>query len=239
MHKKTTNTRRKQKKLETRPALAPSIALPQYNWDIVGGKVTGGAMLQFKIKNAMSDGGMCALFNLSQAKMRDILSSGSRCVDDPVVCYLFRQYVSYPELMKSDINLKTLYESIGGESVMRSSDFSLILGRELSAYTRYFRESSDGSPGRPAPSLRLMIGNAMRLSGGDPVKAVSMIIELCRIEGESRNFDPLVNRSWRKPVAGADGGEKPRAAAGKTANVKAKPKTQVKKTGEQYRALWR
>lgn len=155
-------------------------------------RVTGAKMRQFMLARAMSESRMCELFGVSPGKMKEILASGNSGINDPVVCYLYRQYTMNPSLIMSDINIKTLYEAIGGENVIRGSDFALILGRELSAYVRYF------ATGRPSPSLRLVIGNALKLHHNDPVKAFKSLRELCHEEGMSRGFDPLEARTWRK-----------------------------------------
>lgn len=191
-------------------------------------RVTGSKMLRFRVERAMSDANMCELFGLSPGKMKSILASGDVGVDDPVVCYLYRQYESYPELTGGDIDIRTLYEMIGGKESIRGSDFALILGRELSAYIRHFNS------GRPTPSLRTVIRNAMKLSGNDPIKAFEHIRELCKLEGASRGFDPLEARTWRNPTAERSDVKSPikRKPAVKPVAVKkvvAKPKKQAGK----------
>lgn len=156
-----------------------------------GDIITGNKMLRFKIERAMSEANMAELFGLSPGKIKSILSSGEAGVDDPVVCYLYRQYEMYPELTSGDISLIDMYMAIGGKDAVRGSDFALTLGRELSAYIRHFRS------GRPAPSLRTVIRNAMNLSEKDPVKAFEHIQNLFRMESASRGFDPLETRTWR------------------------------------------
>lgn len=155
------------------------------------GRVTGENIRRFKLENALSDIVIGALFGVSPNKMKAILSSGNEGVQDPVICYLYRQYIENPSLVPSSVSLTKFYEDIGGKDTISGSDFSLMLGRELTAYIRYFRGGS------PTPSMAIMIQNAFRLSDGDSIDAFHAIQALCRAEGDSRGFDPLETKTWR------------------------------------------
>ena len=66
----------------------------------------------------------------------------------------------------------------------------MALGRELSAYVRWFNGS------KPSPSITKVIRNALELNGNDPIAAFDSILELCRAEGMARNVDVMMERSW-------------------------------------------
>lgn len=168
--------------------------------------VTGSCLTKMKIKGAMSDSMLGDLFGLSPGKVKIILESGDQPINDPVICYIYRQYSKANRLVPRKIDLKDFYEKIGGRGAYSGSDFSLIIGRELSAYVRYF------SGGGATPSLNIMIQNAFdmafynRVNEGKPPYAINSIEEamaafqiikdLCKEEGVARGFDPLETRRW-------------------------------------------
>jgi len=158
----------------------------------VSSRITGADIARFKMRNGLSDSRMGDLFGLSPGKITSIMSSGSAPVADPVCCYLYRQYTENPHLVEKDIDMSDFYEQIGGKDVISGADFALTLGRELSAYVRYF------SGGKPTQSLRTMIGNAVKLSNGDYAEAFETIKELFRKEVIARGYSPLETRKWGK-----------------------------------------
>ena len=153
-------------------------------------RITGNHLFRFKIEQAISDSELASLFGVSQDKMKKMLAEPKKGIDDPVVCYLYRQYDEYPELLESNVDIQKFYELIGGLNVISGADFSLTIGRELSAYTRYF------SGGKPTPSLKAMIRNAIKIHNGDIAKAFKYIQDLCAVEGKSRGISPLDIRTW-------------------------------------------
>lgn len=170
--------------------------------------ITGRHLLRMKMERSLSDSMLGKLFGLSPGKVSAILASGDTPVADPVVCYIYRQYQKSDRLIAPSVNLADFYAKLGGREAMSGSDFSLTLGRELSAYVRYL----DG--GGATPAMEIMIQNAIKMAyqnrvenGQKPaeigsieeaVEAFDILKELCREEGVARGADPLVDRRWGK-----------------------------------------
>lgn len=154
-------------------------------------RFTGESLIEFMQIHGVSPSEMCRLFGVSVVTMSRIMSNPTAPIAEPSVCYLYRQYKSNPELIKkNEIDIYAFYVSVGGPDSLSGTDFSLALGRELSAYVRWFNGS------KPSPSIIKVIRNALELNGNDPIAAFDSILELCRVEGLSRNVNVMMSRSW-------------------------------------------
>jgi hypothetical protein len=183
----------------------------------VSNRISGQMLIDFMFRNGLSQMGMCQLFGISISRLNSIYADPEKFVHEPVTCYVYRQYIAHPELIGDDsIDIAKFYESIGGKDAISGTEFSLIMGRELSAYVRWFAGS------RPSASVKKLLQNAMKLNGQDSRKAFDSIKELCKQEGLSRGIDVLSQRDWRdhdvarvrktvkkKEVAGAKSSSKP------------------------------
>jgi hypothetical protein len=149
-------------------------------------RITGQMLIDLMMQNQLSQMEMCKLFGISVSRLGNVDGAPQEPIQDPVTCYLYRQYMEHPELIGRDIiDIKKFYEDIGGADAVSGSDFSLIMGRELSAYVRWFSGS------KPSTSVRVLIQNAMKLNGNGSIEAFEAIKKLCHTEGRARGIDVL------------------------------------------------
>lgn len=141
--------------------------------------------------NGLSAADMCKQFGISISTFNKIISEPTECVQEPSVCYIYRQYTEHPELLDIDnIDIYQFFLDVGGTDTLSGTDFSLILGRELSAYVRW----SQGSA--PSQSVKKLIQNAMKLNGNDKLAAFESIKALCEKEGTLRGINVLEEKRW-------------------------------------------
>lgn len=139
--------------------------------------------------------------NLSLTQARRILgvslpkwkkeSSKSTAISDVTLSMLLRLYNENPQLLPKNVSIRDFYHDIGGRSTVSPADFSLIMGRESSAYTRWLSGTSDVSP-----TLENLINVALRLSDGNAKEAFGLIKSLYQKEALARNVDPMRDRRW-------------------------------------------
>ena len=153
-------------------------------------RVTGDDLVAFRMRHELSVHQMSDLFGVGFKGMTYELNRGSHGVESRVVCYLYRLYFKHPELLAQDVSIKGFYDSVGGEDTCSGTIFSLILGMELSAYARYF------SKGKPPKALVKIITHTLRLAENDPPAAFAMIRQLAEVEGDSRGFNAINERTW-------------------------------------------
>ncbi len=154
-------------------------------------RITGRMLSEFKMINDISISRMADLFCASFNAMQQYLSMGEEGIDSRVVCYLYRIYTNYPELMKEPVSIKEFFDAIGGIDTVRKTDFSLMVGLEQSAYRRFI----DGDE-NPSKSILKTIELALAITDNDPIKAFGLIEELCNKEGLSRGFNVIDTRTW-------------------------------------------
>lgn len=163
----------------------------QYLLSDTGDRVTGLMLSEIKTTNGFSVSKMAELFGTSFNAMQEYLRIGDEGIDSKVVCYLYRLYRAYPELMQDRVSIREFFSDIGGSETIRKTDFSLIIGLEQSAYSRFI----DGDE-NPSSSILKLIDFTKRISGGDSMVAFGIIQELCAKEGLSRGFNVLDKRTW-------------------------------------------
>lgn len=143
-------------------------------------------------------------------------------IGDPTLSMLLRLYQKNPRLIQRKIDIREFYNDIGGRHTVDPATFALILGREVSAYTRWMSGLNDISP-----TLEKLIERSLYLCNGDAKAAFNMIRELYLEEAASRGVDPLSARRWgksgnAKTKKAAD--KKPAAKAGKAKTATAATK---------------
>lgn len=155
-------------------------------------RITGNVLAEFKMQHALSPAQMADLFGVGFVVVQRELNRGDEGVESRDICFMLRIFRDHPELMAKDMEVREFYEAIGGKDKIGGPMFSLSMGREQSAYARYF-ESGKVSTSK---SAKRIIRYAMRVSGGVPAAAFDLIASIAAEESWSRGFDFVRERTW-------------------------------------------
>lgn len=115
-------------------------------------------------------------------------------IRDVTLSMLVRLYNKNPSLIKKSVDIHQFYSDIGGRNTVSPSDFSLVLGRESSAYTRWMSGTNNISP-----TLNALIERSKYLCDGDAKAAFDLIKNLFDEECSARKVDPIADRRWTGP----------------------------------------
>ncbi len=155
--------------------------------------ISGTELESFSIRSGLTSKTTHDLLGLSKTRFKAEAGKVGP-IKDATLAILIRMYHEHPEQLPSpDFDIREFYAAIGGREAVSPADFSLILGREGSAYTRWFSGTNTVSP-----TLERLITLAMRIEGGNPKRAFSLIKKLSVLEANSRETDPMHTRSWMK-----------------------------------------
>lgn len=155
-------------------------------------RITGNMLASFKIKNEFTPSQMAELFGVGLNSIIKELNRGDEGVESREICFMYRIFAKHPELIERDIEIYDFYKSIGGEDKIGGPMFSLVLGKEQSAYARYFENNKASS----SKSAKRMIRYALRASGSIPAVAFDFMVEIAMEESWSRGFSILQERTW-------------------------------------------
>lgn len=200
--------------------------------------VKGTDLMSFFLKSGTTEAAVRSLLGVSKSKW--VAEAGNtQVIEDPTLAMLMRLYNKNPHLFPKEVDIRQFYADIGGRNVINPADFSLLLGREKSAYTRWFSGIN-----RTNKTLNNLIGQALLLANGDAKKAFEIIKDLYSEEANARGVDPIQSeqRKWTTDSEGTRRSasartKKAKSAArldsaltsGKKATKKASPATRGKK----------
>jgi hypothetical protein len=154
-------------------------------------RITGNHLMRFIKDNDLSPHQASDLFGVGLSIIQRESCRGDAGIESRDICFLYRLFRDNPELIK-DVNIKDFYESIGGKETISGPLFSLVLGKEQSAYARYFADENASS----SQGVKRIIMYSMRVSGGSPALAFDLMKAIAIDEGLSRGFDVFEKRTW-------------------------------------------
>lgn len=161
-------------------------------------QITGDHLHEFMIAYRQTPRKMATLFGVGFGAMKREIDKGANPIESRDICYLYRLYRAHPELIEpdKDYSISDFYRDIGGESTVSKTDFSLMLGKECTAASRYLKTGKEST----STALKVIIRMAMAIEG-NPMMAFGLITRLYDAESHSRGIDPLAIRTWYpKPV---------------------------------------
>lgn len=154
-----------------------------------GNQITGRDLHQFTLKHQLLAMAQAAsIFGMAGNTLKNLLNKPDTPIADPSICMLFRFYSDHPDALKkvSILDFYTRLKESGLE--IPATEFSFILGRERTAYLRWFQS------GASSPVLEILINEALRKCKGDAVAAYELIRKLSREEQDARELsDEAVN----------------------------------------------
>lgn len=155
--------------------------------------LSGKDLIEFGSLHHLGLDQMVNIFGVGRGKLLQYLNNKEVIVDDAAVAILFRMFESYPELMgPPEITVEEFWERLKEQGVdIQPRDLALLLGREPTAYVRWFNGGNECHR-----SIKSILAYAMHLAGNDPEKALN-IIKACFIrESEARKTSPLESLTW-------------------------------------------
>ena len=155
-------------------------------------RITGDMLSSFKTKNNLSPRQIADIMGVGVNSVLRELERGNEGVESREICFMYRIFTKHPELLEQEIEIRDFYDAIGGEDMVSGPMFSLVLGKEQSAYARYFENSNQSS----SKSAKRMINQALRVSGNDPAVAYNFMVEIALEESWSRGFNIFQERTW-------------------------------------------
>lgn len=154
-------------------------------------RITGNMLMEFQAKHNLSLPDMSNVFGVGINSIKKELNRGESGIESREICFMLRMFKTNPESLSDEIEIHDFYKAIGGEDRISGPIFSLVLGKEQSAYSRYF-ESNQSASSRSAKNL---IKYAMRIKKV-PEEAFNFMMGIAIEEGWSRGFSILSERTW-------------------------------------------
>lgn len=157
----------------------------------VHGPVTGAVISEFQVTFGLSMKQLCEILSIPRAQVKTLLASPEP-VKDPALAILVRYYMKFPHLLprKNKVDMREIYEKIGGEKVVRDRAFCIPFGRDAGGSYRWLKKGLRAS-GCPM-DLALLL---QRVPNG-----YGEMFEFARAEAMARGVNPFLTGSWTAEV---------------------------------------
>lgn len=157
----------------------------------VPGPVSGAVISEFQTMFGLSMKQLCEILSIPRAQVKNLLASDEP-VKDPSLAILVRFYMKFPQCLprKNKVDMREVYQEIGGERTVRDRAFCIPFGRDAGGSYRWLKKGLRPS-GCPM-DLALLIAKVPNGYGE--------LFEFARAEAIARGVNPFLTGSWSASV---------------------------------------